>query len=202
MTDQNSVRPRRWADVSFPDDDGYDIDDDNNNQLDGNYDSMPPSDNIPNCAANGSTYCETVDGYPTQYVHSIMNTIENQKLLTNNGVVTTYGLTQRMDMSMDEISFCTTRSVVIYPKLALSVNNDWCYIINQAHYLQGVRVELCTHSNACGFSELLPNGYVSQCKQKFEERLLVGLDGDGHAVKNYFRLPSHCECILRRSRRF
>lgn len=190
------------ADVIFPDDDGYDVDYDDYQS--GNViDAQPPPSHIqPQCASNGRTYCENVDGYPAQYVNSLMNTSENKNLLNNNGVVTAYGLAQRMDTSMEEISFCGTRKVVIYPKLALSVNNNWCYIINQAQYMQGVRVELCAHSNACGFSEMLPNGYVSQCVQKFEERMLVGLDSDGHAVKNYFRLPSHCECILKRMRRY
>lgn len=191
------------ADVIFPDEE--------NNHLTRNYDdeyvfenesgaeNAPSLHHPPECAALGSTYCETVDEYPAQYIMSIMNRTDCKQMLENDNSSATPG---RFDMRfssplLTEITLCSTITTTIYPKLAQTVNYRWNYIVNQAEFVQGISVELCVRHNRCNFAHRLPIGYKTNCRQMYREKRLLGIDARGNVQQSFFRLPSHCECTIK-----
>lgn len=46
-------------------------------------------------------------------------------------------------------------------------------------------------------TESFPFGYTTECKQKFIYRHLLALNDRGEQVKDLFRLPACCKCIVR-----
>lgn len=46
-------------------------------------------------------------------------------------------------------------------------------------------------------TESFPYGYTTECKQKFIYRHLLALNERGEQVKDLFRLPACCKCIVR-----
>lgn len=46
----------------------------------------------------------------------------------------------------------------------------------------------------------LPFGFKAHCKQKYVYRQLVAIDEDGYTVKDLFKIPSCCQCVLSHSR--
>lgn len=49
----------------------------------------------------------------------------------------------------------------------------------------------------CAFTDSFPYGYITECKQKFIYRHLLALDEHGETIKNLFRLPACCKCVIR-----
>lgn len=52
-------------------------------------------------------------------------------------------------------------------------------------------------NRSCAFTDSFPYGYITECKQKFIYRHLLALDENGETVKNLFRLPACCKCVIR-----
>lgn len=46
-------------------------------------------------------------------------------------------------------------------------------------------------------TESFPYGYTTECKQKYIYRHLLALNERGEQVKDLFRLPACCKCIIR-----
>lgn len=184
--------------------------DDNDDDDDDTMGAMPPfvRTETPHCATNGRTYCENIHEYPADYIQSLMqrNMTNYKQLTSGRDSMPAGGLLQRIDTpsaaaSVEDLAYCDSNAIVIYPRIALSVDNHWNYIINQDLFAQGVRVEICTNNDKCLFTSVLPNGYQSRCRQKFVERTMLSLDKSGNTVKDLFKFPSHCECVLQRNAR-
>lgn len=188
------------ANMTYLDDEGENFIADDEDYEYGNDDITLP-DHLPECAISGHTFCENVAEYPTQHINDLMNITSVKGMLQNDTEPPPLRLSQRVGATLEYDNFCTTATRIIYPKLALTIDNHWLTIVNQAQFLQGVNVELCMHQDRCGFADILPNGYVSQCRQRFDNRLLLSVDHRGNPRKNYFRLPSHCECMVKKVRR-
>lgn len=185
------------ATILFPENSQEDLLDDYDYNDGDHYTSHPGA---PECAKAGQTYCEDVNDYPTERLQSILHQDigADQRSLFAKDAVTPFEVKKRTDSSAEDITYCNSNTVVIYPKMALSVDNYWSFIVNQDNFTQGVRVELCTPSEGCLFDSHLPMGYGSQCRQKFMERMLISVNEEGKTVKELFRLPSNCECVLKR----
>lgn len=223
------IRYRRDVDIIFPENsqenqlnsqEYYDYIEDDNNKTNNKYIDINNNDNFlpqtgianaPNCSRIGLTYCENVDNYPTEYIRVqslVEKNIENYEQLINDeyGIVP-HKLSQRINTALEDIddndiSYCNSNKAVIYPKIALSVDKHWNYILNNDLFVQSVRVELCAQSESkCLFANSLPNGFISRCRQKYIERILLSLDRSGNTIKHLFRFPSHCECVLQRNDR-
>lgn len=159
---------------------------------------------VPQCASSIQTYCEDIDGYPADYIEYLMRrngTHYGQLVNSKRYAMPFGGLQSRFaaPTSTEDMSYCNSNVIVVYPKIALSVDKQWNFVINHGPFSQGVRIELCTNDDMCRFASILPNGYKSQCRQKFMERTLVSLDKDGNTMKNLYQFPSHCECVLNRN---
>lgn len=52
-------------------------------------------------------------------------------------------------------------------------------------------------ARACKFAELFPNSYTATCEQKYIYRPMVGIDELGGTIKELFKIPSCCKCVIR-----
>lgn len=103
-----------------------------------------PSDHVnrfvPRGCSDDSVICATKDDYPEDYVNNLV--AANADKLTeffSDDIVPE--VVQRVD-SADE-PLCASKEVVIYPTVGQTQQNSWAFIINNANYSQGVRVEQC-----------------------------------------------------------
>lgn len=185
----NIARERTTADVLFPDE----IEDDSSHYDD--YNQVPDISiigSVPQCQQKGETYCEKDDQYPAALITKLMNQTENQQLLNESVAENSLRISSRIQ-NREKVRFCKSRTVVIYPKLAIATDNHWRHIINQDQNLQAIKVELCEHTNECAFAKNFPNGKVTQYEQMHHEQLLLSIR-NGKVVQNRFQMPSHCEC--------
>uniref|UniRef100_A0A1B6JNK1 Spaetzle domain-containing protein n=1 Tax=Homalodisca liturata TaxID=320908 RepID=A0A1B6JNK1_9HEMI len=162
---------------------------------------VPNTAGPPPCA-RGSTFCESVDEYPAEHVIKLLRKEpvfvrgffqdERRKYSIADDDVQ-----DRIDIS-DESPLCAAREHTVYPKMAKNIEGNWLFVINQDEYIQGVRVEKCLNDRECSFPASLPNGYRSQCKQKYIYRKLVALNGTGQGViSDSFQFPSCCSCVIK-----
>lgn len=175
-----------------------------------------PSDEANKCA-RGSTFCERVDNYPSAEFNSILK--EANKYIFGTDLVAQISIGNRFGGVEDEERLCSSHKRLVYPRVGLTRDNTWRYIVNQSNYTQGVLVEECRYRNAfvnkiyknvnvifslfshtrqCHKTvvQSLPLGYNAQCKQKFVYRQLVAIDEEGNTIKDFFMLPSCCECVI------
>lgn len=158
-----------------------------------------PTDPSLHCSRNSTTFCEDVEDYPAEKVDAFLTKFKSQydDLFGEDMIVS--DLSQRINGIHEEESLCNSIEKIIYPKVGLTIDNDWKYIVNQKNSTQGVRIELCeTPETRCSNALSFPNSYEPVCKQHYIYRQLVGVDEDGSVGKDLFKLPSCCQCVLRR----
>lgn len=148
------------------------------------------------CSNETIRFCERVgqNQYPTQHVKAILQKNADRYASFFNNI------TVRNNFP-EPINLCDTYSRRIYPQIAMNIDSDWRFIINQPEYRQSIRVELCQkRSSQCKFSELFPPGFVSSCTQKFTKIPLLSLDDNGEIKQFDYEFPSHCQCDLQRKK--
>ncbi|XP_011182423.2 protein spaetzle-like [Zeugodacus cucurbitae] len=90
---------------------------------------------------------------------------------------------------------CNTKTKVIYPEGAESMDNQWLLVMQYGAYKQGVLVEECENEAQTGEeNSTLPVEEHSKCKQNFNYRKLVVLV-NGAMKEKMVKLPSTCECV-------
>lgn len=144
------------------------------------------------CPREGDIYCENIDQYPGEIIAKLMKHKENQELLNDSVIENSLSFESRIQ-NRGTIRLCKSRRVVIYPRLAVTTDNHWSYIINQDQNVQSITVELCEHTNQCAFAKSFPNGKVTQCEQIHHQQLLLSFR-NGKVIQSLFQMPSHCEC--------
>ncbi|XP_071455593.1 uncharacterized protein [Hetaerina americana] len=152
----------------------------------------------PNCA-KGSTFCESTDNYPSEYLKTVLkNEGEGLKeFFGNDLLLNDTTIAQRID-SIDENPLCQSVEQVVYPKMAQNKEDKWLYVVNQDQYIQGVRVEKCLKPESeCLLTASFPLGYKTTCRQKYIYRRMLALNDDGKALSDTFRLPSCCSCFVK-----
>ncbi|XP_068139914.1 protein spaetzle 5 [Drosophila tropicalis] len=94
-------------------------------------------------------------------------------------------------------TLCTTTSQFITPQAALNSRGNWMFVVNEQNTArQMVKAELCA-SNTCSNLCELPNGYNSRCEQKFVQKRLIALQGNGQNLyADTFWFPSCCVCTI------
>lgn len=149
----------------------------------------------PPCATSGRTYCEAIDDYPVEYIESLLQRDRRKMESESEMQAADDRFVSRIGALSDNLTECNSQAVVIYPTRARSlVDGKWSYIIQPADKKQGVRVAICTDFGKCPSHRLLPNGYTSQCVQRFRGHKLLSLDKSGNVIEDLFDFPSHCEC--------
>ncbi|KAK9506295.1 hypothetical protein O3M35_008255 [Rhynocoris fuscipes] len=160
---------------------------------------VPPfGKKAPECA-KGSTFCETVEDYPSTYLENALQDAGNQfRIMFGDDLLGDSSISHRIDIK-DEFTLCPSIENVVYPQIAKNKENEWLFIVNQGQYRQGVRVETCKspdNSESCAFTEAFPLGYKTTCRQKYIYRRLIALNADGKTITDTFQLPSCCACIV------
>ncbi|XP_017071661.1 protein spaetzle 5 [Drosophila eugracilis] len=94
-------------------------------------------------------------------------------------------------------TLCQTTSQFITPQAALNSRGNWMFVVNEQNVArQMVKAELCA-SNTCSNLCELPNGYNSRCEQKFVQKRLIALQGNGQNLyTDTFWFPSCCVCTI------
>ncbi|KAM7358896.1 spatzle 5 Toll-1 receptor [Cochliomyia hominivorax] len=94
-------------------------------------------------------------------------------------------------------SLCQTTTQFITPQAALNSKGNWMFVVNEPSTArQMVKAELCA-SNTCSNLCQLPNGYNSRCEQKFVQKRLIALQGNGQNLyTDTFWFPSCCVCTI------
>uniref|UniRef100_A0A336MQL5 CSON002625 protein n=1 Tax=Culicoides sonorensis TaxID=179676 RepID=A0A336MQL5_CULSO len=151
---------------------------------------------VPRGCANGNSVCTNTEDYPVEHINKVVE--QNRARLTDFfGDDIVPQVVQRVDYP-DEEPLCHSKEIVLYPTMGQTKDNKWAYIINNGNFSQGVRVEQCIGENRpCAMTDSFPYGYITECKQKYIYRHLLALDENGQTVKNLFRLPACCKCVIR-----
>ncbi|EDW30219.1 GL22428 [Drosophila persimilis] len=99
-------------------------------------------------------------------------------------------------LSPDRSTLSQSTSQFITPQAAL-IARQWMFVVNEQNTArQMVKAELCA-SNTCSNLCELPNGYNSRCEQKFVQKRLIALQGNGQNLyTDTFWFPSCCVCTI------
>ena len=155
----------------------------------------------PKCAKDGQTFCIDVDEYPTQLVEQILkrDPLKYQELFGSDLEIQDIG--QRINDGDDEQPLCRSQSRVIFPKVGQTESDSWKFIVNYQNATQGIKVEICDKPNRpCEMTNGFPSSYQTLCRQKYIYRQLLSLDEYGNTVKEQFKFPGCCQCVVRHRR--
>lgn len=140
-----------------------------------------------------SAYCEEHASYPVEKVKKIMDNL-NLSLGDAGPTVDKTG----MGLSGSE-DLCSYKVVAIRPKVAMSINKEWLFVLNGFGQEQLVTMELCrnTGEECTHLHAPLPHHYAPVCVQKTSSRWLLAVDPHGKgAFSERFEFPSCCVCRL------
>lgn len=98
---------------------------------------------VPKGCTDNSIICSITDDYPIDHVNQIVATNAAYQYADVFGDDIVPEVVQRVDYP-DEEPLCHSKENVIYPRVGQTKDNTWAYIINNANFSQGVRVEQCT----------------------------------------------------------
>ncbi|XP_019848452.1 protein spaetzle isoform X3 [Bactrocera dorsalis] len=149
----------------------------------------------------GKPYCLEVPNYlESSRLDKIdENNFEKFKSYFKDDVVPPPDITQRMNSDPQEEYYCSSRSHLIYPKSAETMESKWLLVVQHENHKQGILVEQCDEEDTpCRFHELLPKFYTSRCKQNYIYRTMV-VSVDGKLREEQVKMPSCCKCVLRYS---
>lgn len=96
-----------------------------------------------------------------------------------------------------QTTLCQTTSQFLTPQAALNSQGNWMFVVNEGSTArQMVKTELCASSTCSNLCQL-PNNYSSRCEQKFVQKRLIALQGNGQNLyTDTFWFPSCCVCII------
>lgn len=95
----------------------------------------------PKCA-DGKTYCVESESYPTELVNKLIK----EGVLSSSGFEDPepeINLTDRFGNNAGHQTLCSSNSIKIYPKIAITEEGKWLDIVNVDNYTQGIIVEEC-----------------------------------------------------------
>lgn len=166
-------------------------------QLTGRKEPMALPPMKPKCTKNNSNFCNKIENYPQEMLDDLLRQLPNYRLFFRHDQLVNTSLTHRFDDSLIRRPLCETHERVIYPQAGMTQEREWSVIINHAKYRQGVRVEECIKPELpCSIDVSFSSEKRHKCVQKYAYRQLLSLDSTGKVVKELFRLPSCCMCML------
>lgn len=187
--------------VLFPEDDQQNQSHRNKNNQ--NLKFRIDTNDIP-CMNTTLSFCEelTNRAYPIGYVERILAKSDAQKYENYfNKTVSPDSLVSIRMTDDGPIELCNSFKRLIYPQLAMNIENDWRFVIQSSQSRQAIRVEICQKKRSkCLFSESFPNGYVSSCVQKHTKVPLLSLGESGELISYDYKFPSYCQCELHRKK--
>ncbi|CAH1407990.1 unnamed protein product [Nezara viridula] len=91
--------------------------------------------------ADGSRFCETVDGYPKNILENISdNDMDQFKELQGRDDLKSPPIMQRTDINAtNELSLCPSVEEVVFPRVAKNKDDKWLFVVNTGSFVQGRR---------------------------------------------------------------
>ncbi|XP_053995002.1 protein spaetzle [Hylaeus volcanicus] len=150
------------------------------------------SDRSPIC--EHPTFCEFIPNYPSELVRIALQNNPYIRFYTNGDELDTPLLPED---EPEEQPLCVSSEQIVFPKIALTKDKDWKYIINHENWTQSVRVETCIDEDKpCRVIEGFAEGYVTKCRQKYLHRQLWAVAENGSISRETFRFPASCCCHI------
>ncbi|KAL5289614.1 spz.2 family protein [Megaselia abdita] len=161
------------------------------------------NNNKPICKEELNFFCTKIENYPSKKISSILDNLGMSiESYFGDDVIseTMSNISQRIDPG--EETLCRSEEQLIHPEGLWGVDGNLEYIVNDHKYKQGVRIEQCVYNNKndkrCQMTDSFPNGYVTECKQRYISRHLLTYNADGKTIeKKLFKIPSCCQCVIR-----
>ncbi|CAH1992793.1 unnamed protein product [Acanthoscelides obtectus] len=162
-------------------------------------------DQAPRCA-NGSTFCEHVDAYPSHFVENILRRNKHYADFFALDDVP-IEISNRVAGDLEK-PICESRQQTVYPTVGETSTGEWKYIVNlkntrnglQREISQAVTVEICVgreRGNSCSLMDDISYGYTTYCKQKYTYRKLFSFN-ETAMIPYFFKMPSACCCVYKR----
>ncbi|XP_011182424.2 uncharacterized protein LOC105212255 [Zeugodacus cucurbitae] len=138
----------------------------------------------------GKSYCKEVDNYmeATRLDKIDPKQFEKFKAYFTDDIAMPQSIATRMEVEVTEKP-SNTKSNVIYPEGAESMDAQWLLVVQHEQHKQGILVEECENEE----NSTLPLEDKSNCKQNFIYHKLVVLV-NGVMKMEMVKLPSNCDC--------
>ncbi|XP_017772903.1 PREDICTED: uncharacterized protein LOC108560003 [Nicrophorus vespilloides] len=153
----------------------------------------------PKCA-QGKTYCDYDDTYPYDVIYDMMkNDFGHKDFFVTDEKYS--GFWDGISGNEDEKYMCETRSKIIHPMRAKTVNGKWKYIVNldDGKHVQAVKVEICKRPNLpCKMTRSFPMDHLTNCRQRTTFRRLLALSDFAKVEPDTFLIPSECSCAYKK----
>lgn len=140
--------------------------------------------------------CDEVDNYPTEYITRVMKDHKYDNLFNDDDIVP-FDISQRNQFDGEE-TLCSTMQHVYKPKKAMNTNKTERIIVNIEGRKQTLVFETCVENTKCQFSEMFPNDYQTECKQRYVVRRLWALNDEKQPAFDSFEVPSCCVCTYKK----
>ncbi|XP_033363868.1 protein spaetzle-like isoform X1 [Bombus vosnesenskii] len=138
------------------------------------------------------TYCENALYYPTDIVS---RELRKNPHLRDYATVDDVDSLPGYENELEDKPLCLSTEQLVFPKLGITKNLEWKYIVNHEDLVQAVRIETCLEeSQPCKVIDGFAEGYYTKCKQKFIYRQLLSLTDNSTITNDYFAFPVNCCC--------
>ncbi|KAL3276971.1 hypothetical protein HHI36_012334 [Cryptolaemus montrouzieri] len=146
-------------------------------------------------------FCEEVDDYPETLIRNIVSRTHALDAYFREAEIA-FELNNRGAFDEEDDSkdlMCNVVSATLYPQTAVNTKEEEKILVNIDGFKQGLNFETCANDDSpCRFSETLPLGYKSTCKQKYVKRNLAILGENNKTSWDTFNVPSCCVCVIKR----
>lgn len=151
------------------------------------------------CLTKNQPYCLTTPNYPASLIDDLIRKSSHKfESAFGSDAIELVDIGTRNNAN-DEEQLCDSYEEVIYPLSGEREDTSNWLIVNTNKYRQGVRVARCLNpSKPCRMTEAFPNFYRTECKQHFVYRELVAVTPEGNTIKDKFKFPACCTCVLRK----
>lgn len=158
---------------------------------------------LPTPVCKNDTFCEDPPNYPSVLVDVALRMNRDLQYFPSSDMVPE--INNRARTQQNDAALCQSYEAVIYPKAAENINNELMFVVNQANFRQGVRVERCkqgVEKAACDLIDDIQVWFTTTCKQKYIYRQLVAISSTGEVKPETFRFPASCCCHVKRDAKF
>lgn len=190
--------------------------------FDGN--GSPPhvakAESLVECISSGQTFC---DEYPSDYSPDLIDRIVRRDLRANSHFFTFRHTSSagapdpnqnhRLGAGEETFPSCASKRSTVYPKYARDIDGDWNAVINTKKYRQAIQSDSCisqpSHLDESPankiinfgnlITKMLPADYRAKCVQRHQTYVLLTV-AKGRIDKKVFKVPSHCEFEITRTR--
>ncbi|XP_022253692.1 protein spaetzle 5-like [Limulus polyphemus] len=136
--------------------------------------------------------CNKTSNYPMKEIASLLK--ESPLKVMCNSLIKNIAPIQTLATKSTKEPACLSRTVVITPKAAKTLQGDWVYVVNVDSCQQFFWGEVC-ESETCSSKIGLPNGYNNVCEQKYVIAKALTFSSSRLQTSDVF-IPSCCACYL------